>query len=171
MTKFKIGDKVKFNPKLFKAGAKEFDKGFKSEGVITIFPPYETMHVDGICVFKAAFELIVPTGFEVGKKYVFCGQQELKEIPEVIYTIEYRMSNGKWAYTINKGRAGYHNDKDFEVFKEYIPPPPEEWRIVYKDKFGNVTVGNIPFKSESEANASQFWTDHSTAFKTIRVDA
>ena len=52
-------------------------------------------------------------------------------------------------------------------------PDPVEWRIVYKDRFGNVTVGKTPFKSESGAKASPFWTDHSdqNAFKTIRINA
>lgn len=105
------------------------------------------------------------TGFEVGKKY--------------------RRINGVTIYEIihlGETRVFYHTDHNqegcigkslFHKFVEYIPPPPEEWRIVYKDRFGNVTVGKVPFKSESEAKASQFWTDHSDqdAFKTIRVDA
>lgn len=103
------------------------------------------------------------TGFEVGKKYMHSSGMRVR-------TVEYVSPSGvALAIDDETGKAVAYNN--FSDYKEYIPPPPEEWRIVYKDKFGNVTVGNIPFKSESEANASQFWTDHSTAFKTIRVDA
>lgn len=105
------------------------------------------------------------TRFEVGKKY--------------------RRINGVTIYEIihlGETRVFYHTDHNqegciskslFHKFVEYIPPPPEEWRIVYKNSFGDITVGKIPFKSESEAKASSFWTDHSDqdAFKTIRVDA
>lgn len=47
----------------------------------------------------------------------------------------------------------------------------EEWRIVYKDELGDITVGTTPFKSDSEARNSKFWKDNVEAFKTIRVDA
>ena len=103
------------------------------------------------------------TGFEVGKKYVLTSTQ---------HRVEVLHSHGGEHWLKNeKGKTFVVRDRDFIYYEEYIPPLPEEWRIVYKDQYGNITVGKTPFKSESEAKASRYWTDHSSSFKTIRVDA
>ena len=107
--------------------------------------------------------------FEVGKKYV--GKDKSWRIEIVILA---ELDDGDFAISYestNEIKVDKIHPSVFQYYEEYIPPPPEEWRIVYKDKYGNVTVGKTPFKSESEAKASRYWTDHSSSFKTIRVDA
>lgn len=106
----------------------------------------------------------ISTGFEVGKKY---------KLISTGYLVEVLHSHGEENWLKNElGKTFIVHDRDFLYYEEYIPPPPGEWRIVYKDRYGNVTVGKTSFKSESEARASHYWTDHkSSAFKTIRVDA
>lgn len=109
------------------------------------------------------FELITPTTFEVGKKYTYGNGS-------VIYTC---LGIGKiWVFLqcndCSETSESLTPIDSFVRYKEYIPPPPEEWRIVYKDDRGTVKIGVHPFTSDSEARESPFWK--SQGFKTIRVD-
>lgn len=168
MTKFKAGDKIR---RIIGTG---FPKGksFHKMGDIVEFSHYDydggelIVDVKGLSGYSDKYELVTPAasiGFEVGKKYVLTSTQ---------HRVEVLHSHGEEHWLKNeKGKTFVVHDRDFIYYEEYIPPPPEEWRIVYKDEFGNVTVGKTPFKSKSEAKASRYWTDHSSSFKTIRVDA
>lgn len=160
MTKFKIGDRV---------------KAVKETSILRIGSEYTILRYVGaypvisngsveIDYWDDYFELVKPAGFEVGKKYTLISTG---------HRVEVLHSNEKEHWLKNeKGKTFIVHDRDFICYEEYIPPPPEEWRIVYKDRYGNVTIGKTPFKSESEAKASRYWTDHkSSAFKIIRVEA
>jgi len=102
------------------------------------------------------------TGFEVGKKYINTN------LPNRIY--ECISVFGKNGWLIIKNSPSTH-EFDNNRWKEYIPPPPEEWRIVYKTENGELIIGIMPFKSDEEARTSEFWRDSTSSFKTIRVDA
>lgn len=170
MSKFKVGDEVYYlsevtgnkrigivthtsnhpkpNSVWAKWGGEKIDSWMPEDKVFFVTPPK-------------------PTGFEVGKKYSMDTSQEVFEVLGISHTY-------LWYKNI---RTGIHVTEPListfvKSLREYIPPPPEEWRIVYKDRYGDVTVGKVPFKSESEALASRWYTDHkSSALKAIRVDA
>lgn len=167
MTKFKIGDEVYYN--LLLSDRKVF-------GIVTkinndpkpnsVWAKWDSSLVEAYMPEDKIFFVTPPksTGFEVGKKYTLISTG---------HRVEVLHSNEKEHWLKNElGKTFIVHDRDFLYYEEYIPPPPEEWRIVYKDRYGNVTIGKTPFKSESEAKASRYWTDHkSSAFKIIRVDA
>lgn len=162
MTKFKVGDRIKTikGTNILKTNSKYTILKYIRTHPIINNKFNKTNYIDDY------FELIKPTGFEVGKKYSTSTSQEVFEVLGISGTY-------LWYKNIRTGIhvTGLLTSTFVKCLREYIPPPPEEWRIVYKDRFGNVTVGKTPFKSESEAKASRYWTDHSSSFKTIRVDA
>lgn len=178
MSKFKVGDRVRY---VGKSEEYHDNNDIGAIGTVVKYIPNSVKvkwdkgseHAGSGGKFDANLELIAPTGFEVGKKYI-----NASTTSSPIFTVEHIINETKEVVLIYfstlkcKVVSSTIKTSSFDHFKEYIPSPPEEWRIVYKDKYGNVTVGKTPFKSESEAKSSRYWIDHpTTAFKTIRVDA
>lgn len=167
MTKFKVGDEVYYLSEI---------TGNKRIGIVThtsnhpkpnsVWAKWGGEKIDSWMPENKVFFVTPPksTGFEVGKKYRNTSYSSQH------FTVLFVGTNTSLV-TDDKMNEWAISNKRFNKYEEYIPLPPEEWRIVYKDKYGNVTVGKTPFKSESEAKASRYWTDHTSSFKTIRVDA
>jgi hypothetical protein len=169
MNKFKIGDRVKI-------ASKRADRFHLNDNEFTITHscgPWDgeeswgstKTNLKGLESFglrwkESELELVTPTTFEVGKMY----KHSSYALPPftVLFIGEthafVRRGKDEWVVSL----------KNYNKHEEYIPPPPEEWRIVYKGKCGEITVGVHPFISDSEARSSNFW--NSKAYKTIRID-
>jgi hypothetical protein len=159
MSKFKKGDEVYYISKW--DGNKRMDGVVirVNDGKVYAWGEFGWMPEDEVFFVKPQ-----PTGFEVGKWYEHTsyaiGAFQVLFVGKSHALVT--RGNGEWAISL----------KNYGKHREYIPPPPEEWRIVYKDNVGNIRLGVQPFASDVEARASVWWRNcDDAAFKTIRVDA
>jgi len=170
-TKYKIGDRIRRISSPGNAGMQIGDEAIVVQVGTAPYDgwPYTEYRQSSIAHNPRCVELILPSGFEIGKQYVFCGEKNYKAYPETIYTVEHRMSNGRWAYVNNKGTPGFLKDGDWSVYKEYIPPPPEEWRAVFYRENGKPEI-SADYSSTKE-KCESVWGTTSRFMYAIRTDA
>lgn len=126
MSKFKIGDEVYYWTTHLPVKTKMVGVVHKIQGTrIYAWGPHGWMP-------EEKTYLISPSTFEVGKQYI-----NRSVIKPVIFTVECileKTSEAVFTY------FSPHQEEivsltiklsSFDKFKEYIPPPPEEWRALY----------------------------------------
>jgi hypothetical protein len=166
MSKIKIGDEVKV---VSICGGSSCEIG--DVGIVTRVTCNKHFKLPNLVIinnnpstsmFEDRFELIPPTGFEVGKKYRYKNTQTIVEILAVDETdVWYKNihTNIHVTVTINRFKS---------VYVEYIPPPPEEWRAVFYRKNGKPEISAAIYNSESECKAD--YTTSSAFMYAIRTD-
>lgn len=169
MFKFKVGDRIRRikidgNAGLNVGDEAEVVKVMSGGRYLKGWPC--TMYNGQAIPHNPQFVELVPTGFEVGKTYEYCGPYKNRKT--IIYSIEAALSNGSYAFTTNEGKAGTLRLSDYSIYKEYIPPSPEEWRAVFFVENGKPEIGAVPYKSKSECEAD--YTNASVFMYAIRTD-
>ena len=157
MMTFKVGDRVK-------RIAGEKNRGVNIGDIITV----EKIFNNGDFNYKngyhksSYYELVTPTTFEIGKKYVH------KNLPNIIWNIEYIYSNGYATGLDSTGEIFNLRPDRFSWYVEYIPLV-EEWRAVYYDKTEpKLSAQAFPTELEAKMYAKQYLTN--ITINVIRTD-
>jgi hypothetical protein len=162
--KYKIGDRIRRIKEGGRAGMKIGDIA----EVVKVSGWPCTMYGGRAIAHNPAYvELVTsaPTGFEVGKKYYIAASVVLTCIHQDGDNFFFK---GAFPYPADKLFSVIHHKNMFKMAKEYIPPPPEEWRAVFYVKNGKPEISAA--YSSSKEDVEYAWKGNSTFMYAIRTD-
>lgn len=160
MTKFKVGDHVRYT-------GNSFWKSSWQDCIVTkirdeqnaVYLTSKLLKIDGM-IDTDELELIPPNTFEVGKMY-----KRANYMPFVVLSV-----GEKKAFVRYNGAAHEQltNLNAFNFYSEYTPPPPQEWRAVYWHENGKPEISATYWPTEEEVKKDE--TSHSHFMYAIRTD-